>query len=83
MISYFVWYLAIGVLCIFGTALVHMMQAEKRGYNAIEWWNEFSDSFDLKVDINFAIGLLIWPIRCYEFIVHTVPDLYELYEPKE
>lgn len=80
---YFVWYLALGLVCIFGFAGAHIWKAESQGYDAINWWNEYSDSFDLTIDANFVIGIFLWPLKIYEFITFTEPRLYELYDLKE
>lgn len=79
LLGKFLWYLVIGIVLIFITAFIHLVRAEQKGYEALEWWNNQESTCD---PVSFFAGLIIWPIRLYQFIFITVPDLYETYELK-
>ena len=75
-------YFILGIIAIYVSAFIHLVQAEFRGYDALKFWNELLQ--DLKEEITFIkflFGLFIWPIRFVEFW-DTVPKLYNSYEFK-
>lgn len=80
---YIIWYLAAGLLTIYGVAFMHLVQAEMKGYAALDWWADNGDYINQAADPTaFVLGVIIWPVRCYEFCVQTVPELYSLYDLK-
>ena len=69
----------IGIIAILIVSFTHLMVAEKKGYNACEWWSEHHD--DIRVTfVEAVIGLLIWPLRIAKFLLVTEPKLYREYE---
>jgi hypothetical protein len=82
---YFVLYLIIGFATTYVFVVVHLIQAEAKGYNAISWWIESNQtvfSAERKTIVpNFMMGIIIWPVRLAEFIAQ-IPDLYDSYESK-
>ena len=78
-----VWML-IGCGTIYVAVLIHFVKAEMNGYDALSWWKRrhstpiFGSTDDV---LRFIVGLVIWPVRLYEFLV-SIPKLYELYELK-
>ena len=77
-------YLVIGVIAIYGSAAIHLVQAESKGYKAVDFWSEYSGALaDMPVlDGSLVLGLILWPVRLAQFIM-SFPDLYDMYELRE
>lgn len=76
-------YLAIGYASLFAAIMIHMIKAEKAGYDCLDWWskriaNYYPRQHDNLIDGNFIIGMIIWPIRLAQFIA-DIPKYYEEY----
>lgn len=73
-------YLIVGLVTVFGVALIHLIIAEQKGYDALKYWNTHDLIFKDSDLIKAIFGLMIWPIRVIEFIATN--NLYELYDRK-
>lgn len=76
-------YLLIGLVTIYVTVFIHFIKAEMNGYCCMDWWRE---NFDLPNTLStnqgkyqFIIGMIIWPVRLYQFI-DMIPELYQAYD---
>lgn len=82
-ILWFVGYLLIGLVAIYVTVLIHLIKADMKGYCVMEWWKEnYNLDHPLSTEqdkYQFLIGMIIWPVRLYEFI-EVIPELYDLYD---
>lgn len=74
-----VWMLS-GLFTISAAVTVHLIRAEQKGYNPWTYWDkENSTVFKEKHWlVKFIFGLMIWPIRLYQF-VKDIPNLYDRY----
>lgn len=67
IIKMIIWW-AIGVICIYAAVLTHIVRAELRGYNAIEFWRNFTLRFKtIETVAQFLWGCTVWPVRLYQF----------------
>ena len=76
-----------GTIAVFITALIHVVVAEFKGYEALKWWEEhdlniFKDHTRFEITINILFGLIIWPVRILEWLMFYIPKLYNVYERK-
>lgn len=82
---FILWYFLGGFALMYLAAFLHLVSAEKRGYDAINWWNDngplVMESIFESHKLAFVIGLCIWPIRLMQFIMNE-PEYYELYPMK-
>ena len=77
-------WMILGFCVIYVVICVHLVRATMKGYDAIGWWKKsslplFGSSDDV---LRYTLGLMIWPIRLYEFI-SSIPQYYEEYELKQ
>lgn len=78
-------YLLIGMATLYVEAVMHLVMAEKQGYEAIKFWSENGSVIlesDSNLPANFLIGIIIWPVRAIQFAM-GVQQYYELYDLKE
>lgn len=78
-------WMVLGIITAFVVSVIHLVRAESKGYNALEWWDEHSsDLFKMYTPFDYTIkcifGLVIWPIRILSFLMITIPELYKHYE---
>ena len=76
-------WMVLGFCVIYVSAFVHLFRAEMKGYDAICWWVRTTPPVyeSSNIVLLFILGLMIWPIRLYEF-VSSIPQYYEQYELK-
>lgn len=80
---YILGYIVLGLLLIYGTAYIHLIRAEMKGYAAIDWWEKNGDSITQSVTPrSYVLGVLVWPERLYTCLMKTIPELYKLYDLK-
>lgn len=79
MLKLIIWLLS-GFVVIMVVSYVHLYDAEKRGYDAINYWCNYSVNMHFSPAC-FIFGLIIWPIRVAQFVI-GIPDLYEVYDLK-
>lgn len=74
-------WVVLGWITIFMAALIHIVRAHMKDYNALDWLAEnYADPMDTPKEILcFTFGLIIWPVRLYTFI-RQIPWLYTQYE---
>lgn len=88
---YLLGYLVIGLLSVYGAALIHLVKAEMKGYAALDFWVKHSEglkkhSEGLKAAVTshyVVLGLMIWPERLVNFVCNLAPEWYELYDLKD
>ena len=78
-------WMVIGAIATFVVSAIHLVRAESKGYNALEWWNKhgpaiFRGCTPSDVVLKTLFGLVIWPIRLLSFVLITVPELYKHYK---
>lgn len=75
-----VWMLS-GLFTILATVTAHLVRADQKGYDPWTYWDkENSTVFADKLwVVKFLFGLMIWPIRLYQF-VKGIPNLYDQYD---
>lgn len=87
---YFIIYLVVGVLVLFGIGYVHACKAMVKGYDdeiILESWNEYGydigSELDFKGKLLFMLKLIVdiclWPISVFN-MTHMLKEMYELYE---
>lgn len=80
-------YAVIGYLAILAAVLIHVISAEKDGYEALKYWMDNLNVVNeakciVKNDtLRLIYGLMIWPVRLVEFW-SSIPSLYEQYDLK-
>lgn len=78
-------YLLSGVVAMSIAAIIHLVTAEKKGYEAIEFWyiKGAPVAFDYCKENKHSVifGLIIWPVRLVQFYMDT-KEYYELYNLK-
>jgi len=74
----FLGYLVIGYASLFVVVMIHIIKAEKAGYDCLNWWGKHTANIGNQIDDNFIIGLIIWPVRLMQFII-DIPEYYEQY----
>ena len=87
MLSQLLLWMLYGIIGSYITALIHLIVAERKGYKALDWWEQHgSDIFKgytrFQIALNVSFGLIIWPVRILEYIFVYIPDLYNHYEYK-
>ena len=70
---------------IWGAAVIHLVMAETKGYDAVKWWYTHEDevynqSDNIVLDVIF--GIIIWPVRLAQFM-NVINDYYEMYDLKD
>ena len=77
-------WMMIGFCVIYVVIIVHLVRATMKGYDAMGWWKRNSPPLFGSSDhvSQTTLGLMIWPIRLYEFI-SSIPQYYEEYELKQ
>ena len=75
-------YLAIGFVVILVEVLVHLIRAELKGYDTLNYWANKKVIVDSKDWVRVIFGLLIWPIRAIQAI-SLFKSCYKLYELKK
>ncbi len=76
-------YFLLGILMLLLTLIAHIMIADLKGYDALEWWNNHTTFVSWKVSLrDFAIvvfGIILWPITTVLFIL-TSKNFYKNYK---
>lgn len=81
---YLLGYLVIGLVCIYGAAVIHLMKAEMKGYAALDFWTKHSEELTAgATPQGFMLGMMIWPERFVNFVCNLIPEWYELYDLKD
>ena len=77
------WWIA-GLIVTYIAVAAHLIRAEMKGYDAIEWHkkNTSIDGSKLIFIFRFIFGLTIWPVRFCELICEVIPHWYNEYERK-
>lgn len=82
----FLAYILIGVVAIYVAMLAHLISAEMKGYDAIDWWYYRADSIRKEIrnnhKHNVIFGIIIWPVRIVQFKI-IIAEYYDLYELKQ
>ena len=78
LVLWFLGYLAFGYASLFVTVFIHMIKAEKEGYDCLNWWSKRTANVGKLINDNFIIGLMIWPVRLAQFIA-DIPEYYKEY----
>ena len=81
---YFLGYLVLGLVLIYGAAIIHIIRGELIGYAVIDYWTKHGEDVrDLVTGEAYILGLLIWPERFIYIVCNMIPQFYELYDLKE
>lgn len=79
-------YLLMGPVMIFIAALIHIIKAERKGFDALSCWSELE--IDSLIDegyitkINFIVNMIFWPYRLLTLILIDMKYFYEQYPIK-
>jgi hypothetical protein len=88
MLYLLIW-IVVGLIAIFATAGIHLWTAEKMGYKALEWWDNYTPnlyaSYTGNLPLDVMIGVLIWPVRIIQFSLNLKDyfSMYDLYDEEE
>ena len=83
MILLFGLYLLVGLIAIFSAGVIHLIRAERKGYDAINWWNEHNIIAEADyLVLRLIFGTIIWPVRLAQFIM-DLPEYYGMYDLKD
>ena len=74
-------YYLVGVITIYGAALVHLIRAEWEGYEAIKYWDEHQLLLSHDDLPAMLVGMTVWPVKLIRFLRET-DYYYSLYDTK-
>lgn len=80
MLAYLGLYLAIGMISMTLLCLTHVIVAEIRRYNAVDYWKYAFPKFEKKLTPGKVLwNLMIWPVRFIQLaaIIHLMYDEYD------
>ena len=86
MVIYIGLYLFIGLIVLCATIFIHLFLAEYRGYDATDWWYNYtvshaSNGHNYARRLKMLWGMIIWPVRIIRFVIDT-KKYYKNYELK-
>lgn len=74
-------YYLTGFVMIYGAAVVHLIRAEMKGYDAIKYWDKHQLGLTYDDLPAMLIGITIWPVKLIQFLSET-DYYYSLYDIK-
>ena len=78
-------YFLLGILAFSLTLIIHIMIADLKGYDALEWWNKHTTvswKVSLRDFVIIVFGIILWPITTVIFIL-TSKNFYKNYKRQD
>lgn len=73
-------YLTLGLIALVVVFSIHLVKAERQGYEAVDYWDYIVQEIDSeKLAVGFMKCLFMWPVRLIQFVA-VIDVFYDVYD---